>query len=426
MIEMKKILFFICLLGYAIVSIAQDDTLGRYPYLFYNNIPEHWRTGEDVDCEIGANQTYDGVEKNDGSPFWGFSTIPTECVIKMHTDDTIRVIGVAYNPRDHDIPGEMYPKPYLIKLYDSNMELIDTTRSQYINQYFGGSTTLDSDYMKIVIPGSSSMYIRQRPLRFSYFPDSASYDIVGDFYVGINFINIWEYDRHPYPYLFHLYELHLSPYHIEENTYRYKVGKNEWTEVERVSRTVPMLFPILQLPCDGVDTVRLVDSVGDYGVRCLSATWDSLPLQTRWVVQLEQAGVGVLLADTVEQCSWSRCGLEPDGNYTVSVSSMCEGVRSPSWSGWSRSAQSDTLSIAGVKADAEPLTLYPNPASGTVRIGLPDSQQQVDVRLYDMAGREVLRCASLMVDVSRLPSGTYTVRAVTATGTYSGRLVVAE
>lgn len=419
---MKKILFFICLLGYAIVSIAQDDTLGRYPFLFYNNIPEHWRTGEDVDCVIGANCSADGIPEFQGSPFWEFSPRPSEWVVKMHTDDTIRVIGVAYTVLDQE--NTVYPRPpFTIKIYNSEMELVDTTRSRYIKQYLGGSTTLDSDYVRLEIPGHLSSYVERRTLRFSYFPDSACHSIVGDFYVGILYnasIQI------AYFHLYHLIEKHSAPYHIEENTYRYKVGKNEWTEVERVSRTVPMLFPILQLPCDGVDTVRLVDSVGDYGVRCLSATWDSLPLQTRWVVQLEQAGVGVLLADTVEQCSWSRCGLEPDGNYTVSVSSMCEGVRTPSWSGWSRSAQSDTLSIAGVKADAEPLTLYPNPASGTVRIGLPGSQQQVDVRLYDMAGREVLRCASLMVDVSRLPSGTYTVRAVTATGTYSGRLVVAE
>ena len=77
-------------------------------------------------------------------------------------------------------------------------------------------------------------------------------------------------------------------------------------------------------------------------------------------------------------------------------------------------------------ADTEPLTMYPNPASGTVRIGLPEGLQGVDVRLYDMAGREVLRSTSLTLDVSHLPQGTYTVRAATATGTRTGRLMVAE
>jgi hypothetical protein len=68
----------------------------------------------------------------------------------------------------------------------------------------------------------------------------------------------------------------------------------------------------------------------------------------------------------------------------------------------------------------EALGLVPNPGSETVDVVLPRSIQNADLAMFDATGREVLRKPSIgqraSLDVARLPSGLYTVQALSLEG----------
>lgn len=71
------------------------------------------------------------------------------------------------------------------------------------------------------------------------------------------------------------------------------------------------------------------------------------------------------------------------------------------------------------------LRLYPNPSNTSVSIELPSNPTDLEqVMLHDLSGREVLRQHGVStVDVSALPSGIYTLTAITGQGTYRQRFV---
>ena len=75
---------------------------------------------------------------------------------------------------------------------------------------------------------------------------------------------------------------------------------------------------------------------------------------------------------------------------------------------------------------AEVLHLLPNPAKG--KVGVQCGSRMTRVEIIDAQGRQLLEQpaegTAVSLDISRLPEGLYTVRAHTAIGTASRRLLV--
>ena len=211
------------------------------------------------------------------------------------------------------------------------------------------------------------------------------------------------------------------------NHFWYIDYNNEWHEF--ITNGVMQVFPIIELPGDTCPAVSGLHITGAYG-SLVMAEWDTSANNSRWEVSYGPVGTepdsGTII--TCMEPVAKMLNLNVDSQYVAYVRPVCRfGITKRGE--WSEGVVFNPLSgEVGIQqvADTEPLTMYPNPASGTVRIGLPEGLQGVDVRLYDMAGREVMRSTSLTLDVSHLPQGTYTIRAATATGTRTGRLVVAE
>lgn len=55
------------------------------------------------------------------------------------------------------------------------------------------------------------------------------------------------------------------------------------------------------------------------------------------------------------------------------------------------------------------IQLFPNPSESTFKILLPDSQQNAEVRIYDMLGQQVLSSSQMDVDISGLQMGIYSI-----------------
>ena len=78
------------------------------------------------------------------------------------------------------------------------------------------------------------------------------------------------------------------------------------------------------------------------------------------------------------------------------------------------------VGIGGVDGEELKVAVYPNPTTGRVHL----SRQVDEVRVYDVAGREVMHVGSAEVlDLGDLPRGTYLLRLVTADATCERRIV---
>ncbi len=217
----------------------------------------------------------------------------------------------------------------------------------------------------------------------------------------------------------YMYETHGEPYHFA-NPFRVRVD-SIWSPI-RTSRFVPVLFAILKLPCEPVDSVTVV--VGTDG--CLTADWERPELQSSWTVSLSMPD-GSEIVQPTDTNHWEYCGLAPGQHYTVRVRSRCDDINGHSWSDWS-----DGFSYGNSSNGINPtltvpdFTLTPNPASGTVTIGGIEGEATIEI--IDMAGRKVTEHSTLStthsIDISRLPAGSYVVRITTPKGTASRMLQV--
>ncbi len=182
-----------------------------------------------------------------------------------------------------------------------------------------------------------------------------------------------------------------------------------------------MLFPIIEPRCEVADNLTvLMDSSG-----CLSASWDSLPLQSQWVVGYGLDG-STYVYDTVDACHWEHCGLDPNQNYSVCLRSRCTNIRSYAWSPWSHATTTDTTGVAGVAAADRQVGLSPNPATGRVQVTA--SCGMMEVAVYNPTGEQVLRQPvsghSATLDTGRWPTGVYIVHVETPLGRAFKKLVV--
>ena len=190
----------------------------------------------------------------------------------------------------------------------------------------------------------------------------------------------------------------------------------------------PLIFPILDLPCEELPILDVVsDSMG-----CLSARWEPLTMQTRWVVALGNGEE--TLYDTVDTCLWRHCGLEPRRPYTVSVRSQCSTTREPKWSKWNNNGIGWPDGRDGISATSVPAlaTVAPNPTRGVTTVTLTAEVVATgcSLTLCDDAGRIVMQrtvaagTAALDLDLRRHASGIYILTVATATATSTIRVVV--
>ncbi len=84
-----------------------------------------------------------------------------------------------------------------------------------------------------------------------------------------------------------------------------------------------------------------------------------------------------------------------------------------------------TLSAASVELNA--LKIYPNPAKDVIHIDFPVSEQEIQVNIFDITGKAVLRNTlnrnSKAVDVSTLTTGAYIIEIVTSKGKVTKKLL---
>ena len=416
-------------------TFIYEDTIGMYPYLYYNNWPPTGIYHEDSTyCAVSVDRSGNGLGSSWSGDHW-----PEEYAVRMHTDDTLHIIGVAFGPIQ--LGGDSIR----LSIYDSAMnQLTFTDCSQ---PHYSSAITNDTHYHSLHVRGCQRVYpygTRNFYEVFWFTPFDEKYgtpvDVVGDFYIGIYNMR-GSFLEEAILQLF-WFESHQPPYHFPGSDYRLRYD-GVWDTLEHNERSMPHLFPIIDPRCVSIDSVTVVaDSAG-----CLTVRWDSLPTQSQWVVSFgpEGTGPGEGETETVSECQWRRCGLEPDGHYTVSVRSRCEMLYHPDWSAWSDvwtvtasgnggSNPEDPdpedpnpedpegiYEVGGVQAE-----LMPNPATGRVRVSCGEALRMVEV--YDLQGRRMLAQeasgTTLDLDISTLASGRYTVIVHTAEGTGAKALVV--
>ena len=132
-----------------------------------------------------------------------------------------------------------------------------------------------------------------------------------------------------------------------------------------------------------------------------------------------------LIADTIASTQW----LERSATFTVAPGDTLRldfrysGTRSAS-----RGMFLDNITIAAVvgidQPQASQVTLFPNPTNG--RIALRSAQPILRVELLDALGRRLMHTTDNTLDLSAFPNGVYLLRATTASGVETHRVVRAD
>ena len=419
----------LCFISMTVRAQGYEDTIGMYPYFYYGDFP---KTGiyhpDSTPCALFSERKLVGYGEN-------ITTWPDEYALKMHSDDTLRVIGIACGALFNDTDSMR------VSIYDSAMNRLSYTKFKqpnYVQVIF-----IDTHYHSLHVRGWQADYpinLRES-FWFSIFDGKRGepVKVVGDFYIAITRDYTSRIDIAIAQYFW--WENHESPWYFPGCDYRLRYD-SVWVD-GHTDRSLPNFFPIIDPPCVTIDSVTVeADSAG-----CVTVRWDSLPMQAHWMVSFgpEGTAAGEGETDTVSERQWRRCGLEPGGNYTVSVRSRCNLLYRQEWSPWS-GVWTVTASGNGGSNPEDPdpedpnpedpegiyevggvhAELMPNPATGRVRVSCGEALRMVEV--YDLQGRRMMAQeaagTSLDLDISTLAAGRYTVIVHTAEGTGAKVLVV--
>ena len=183
---------------------------------------------------------------------------------------------------------------------------------------------------------------------------------------------------------------------------------------------MPVLFAIIKLPCEAVDSVSA--TVGSDG--CLQVDWERPALQSSWTVRLVMPD-GSAIVQPTDTNHWEYCGLAPNQHYTVYVRSRCDDIDGNSWSDWSEGfSASATLAISDI--ESQDIKLSPNPATDEVSIDSPLPMTLVEA--YDEKGacilRQELNTQHSSLNTKGWSSGAYVLRIHTQQGVATKRLTV--
>lgn len=311
-----------------------------------------------------------------------------------------------------------------ITLYDSTMKELGSVYGLYGPDYWNYSWSGDSTVHYFSFPGLASYFDAEKLVIFRFFDTPVT--VTGDYYIGVHRGRGAHVLYHNMDIL-HLRECHGGPRHFPPSGHRIKSMDGRWSDVIMDTGSVPLLWAIVRVPCEAVDSVSLVaDTSG-----CLSADWERPPYQSAWEVRFVLPN-GSELVESVDTNHWEYCGLLPGRTYTLYLRSQCdEADGTHSWSDWSgafAAVGQATQGIAGVGGVAADVTLRPNPATDEVTVDAKDVSEVVTVTVTDMSGVEVLRREGvrlpLTVGTASLAAGTYVVRVVTPLGTAVQKLAV--
>ena len=408
---MKRIFLILPLIVlFQMVGMAQVDTMGKYPYLYYYNWPQAGIVHDDTVMCLVTIGIADIITQSDWE-YWGSPSPMCEYAVRQHTDDTIEAIGLAV-AWGTGIQNENYCTT--VVLYDSAMNELDSVSRIYKvypevvrsdssahHFYFPGyigDTLINYDSLGIDVTNLASTYVY-----FDYFKEPVF--ITGDFYIGVRpQIEAWYCGIFLKPVF--MGEYHNAPYVFHSE---YRVNANGVWYEPRGSRFVPILFVIQKLPCEPVDSVSVV--LGADG--CLTVDWEQPALQSSWTVRLTLPdGSEITQPTDTNHCEY--CGLATNQRYTIHVRSRCDDINGYSWSDW---GSGFSVGNAGITATEGPaFELNPNPASGTVTVSCEAMEGTLEV--VDMQGRVVLTAPATQhtLDISRLAAGSYFVRLTTQDG----------
>ncbi len=431
---MRKLVFFIAVIGMGISSYAQSwidslwlrydslqyDTLQTYPYLYKYNLPDTARHHDGMPCVL--------VESNSGCPGYTYypGIIPGEFAVYQYTESPLTVYGIAFTGAYENWGGR-----YNLTIYDTAMNIMATDTADALgpwvfSDYFW--TNVDTTkFHFFTLPGKKSANLNPLTdkvvLRFKYF-DSNNPPVVvnGGFWVGVS---TWTmYNPPSYALLCRLHEDHEPPYRI--NNLRVKwtnYGDAEWLNDTVLEGILPELFLIVAPPCPAVEGLTAVmDSAGTVEV-----SWDSTDTHREWVV--EMYGPDLTVTDTVASCHWRHTGLYPSKPYWVKVNARCPGLDNHVWSGWSpRVHFGAPVSVDAAEAALPGLVLSPNPTDGLVTVSADCVGETVTVSVMNGGGKEVMDLGNVALpvtfDTKGLAAGVYLVRVTTPRGTATRRLVV--
>ena len=229
-------------------------------------------------------------------------------------------------------------------------------------------------------------------------------DLVGDYYLAVR-ASMGENIAGPW----FRFECHDEPYNFPGNTYRVRI--NGIWETHTSQRSIPLIFLLIDPPCDCVDSI----SVDAETEGCVTLGWEKQSIRSQWKVSYGPVGMPQVRKREVlvDSNMVTICGLSPDTAYCFSVSSRCDYLQERhTWSEWSMAVVvNPDGEVFGIEsAEAPEVTLAPNPTDGrlTVRCGA----EITAVELYDMQGRAVLTAkgsdTEAVLDLSALPKGSYT------------------
>ncbi len=407
---MKKIVLFFVIIANAInVLSAQLDTIGKYPYLYHYNWPETGVVQDDsVYCGIlldsPKSPAYWGDSVDWWINYWGSPSVRAcEYALYQHTDTPLNIIGLALNFQ----AGRFSNK--IIRLYDSTMTELASASGMFSEIWTPYTVYTDTNAHHFFFPGLDIQYdqsnVADTYLYYEFFDKEVV--VSGDYYIGY----YPEYSICAALLPSYIYETHGEPYHFA-NQFRLRVD-SVWSPI-RTSPNVPVLFAILKLPCEPLDSVSLV--AGTDG--CLHVDWEAPELQSSWTVSLTLPN-GSEIVQPTDTNHWEYCGITPGAYYRVKVRSRCDDINGHSWSDWSREF---SIGHQAIDETALPtLDVHPNPTDGTVVIPAEGIREVWCVAADGR--RSQLKVKNGQVSLKDYPAGLYMLEIQTDEGLFSAKVV---
>lgn len=396
--------------------------------------------------------------------YWVTNFIPYILAKPFYTDIPLNIIGIAcvteivtrspYNPNS-TTPVSSDTVPEYFELYeatDTSFEKIASTRWDTIKptkyMYFENNTP--------VCPPISPIYE-------AYF-DSAR-TVFDSFYIAITFYNnvpSWEPDGYGnmeyQPYFPMTYPskiminniinidsslLPCMPYikrkyiPVEGDFYEYyfdfyPTDTTVWYYSNNIIAHIPM-FPIFDTTGYYTDTCADVSNFSLVSMDMTSATFswgNNTSEHIGWQIAYGEDGMAVENCTVVNTTSTVHClsNLDSAKWYVAYVRAMCD---TNDYSNWSDSIRfyitGDTTTVNIRNTVLENYThIIPNPASDMVNIFSSFSIRKVEV--YSLKGVKVkeegVKAASIKMDISNLPKGTYLVKVYTPNGVATKKLII--
>jgi hypothetical protein len=92
---------------------------------------------------------------------------------------------------------------------------------------------------------------------------------------------------------------------------------------------------------------------------------------------------------------------------------------------FARGGAAPTVGLSELSSNASELSIFPNPASGHVKIATSNASEITSVAIYDLTGKRIepVFIKSELIDLSNLSPGIYLLEVRTATGSYRKKIV---